>query len=160
MKKIKLTNGGHTLVDESEYGHLSKFKWYKDSNGYALRSDKGRDTAPYYMHRWIMGEPRKLVIDHIDRDKLNNQLSNLRVCVQKNNSWNRSGWTGRKHSKYKGVTRDSRNLNAARSWIAYIMKDRKQYWLGRFVTEDEAALAYNKAARELHREFALLNEVG
>jgi hypothetical protein len=156
MKEISLSNGGSTIVDESEYGHLIKWKWYRDTAGYVVRHDKGRGAGMVYIHRQILGNPSRLVIDHINGDKLDNRLENLRICFQKNNSWNRKGWGFKKmYSPYKGVTKDKRGGK----FIAYIMVDGKQITLGRFDNEKNAALAYNEAARKHHGEFALLNEI-
>ena len=106
------------------------------------------------MHRLIMGvlDDPKAIIDHIDGDGCNNRKSNLRVCTQMENLWNRKPTEGTL-SRYKGVANDKGK------WGAKITKDKKTYNLGRFDTEEQAAEAYNKAAIELFGEFAQLNEI-
>ena len=58
-------------------------------------------------------------------------------------------------SKYKGVSWDE----SRGKWAAQISVDCKSKRLGRFKSEEEAAKTYNKAASELHGEYAFLNEV-
>lgn len=156
MKEIQLGNGGIVKVDDETYGFLVRFHWYKDSNGYIVRRDRGRGTSSFYMHRDIMGHPARLVIDHINGDKTDNQINNLRMCLQKQNACNRGPWAKSMYSKYKGVSKDKRRKI---QWVAKIMSNRKTINLGYFEKEEEAALAYNEAARKYHGEFALLNEI-
>jgi len=86
-----------------------------------------------------------LVIDHIDRDKGNNILSNLRIVTQRVNTVNH----GRKTtSKYTGVCFDkSRN-----KWMASIHVNKKTVNLGRFDKEIEAHLAYKKYLKSIENE--------
>ena len=91
-------------------------------------------------------------VDHIDRNKLNNHLSNLRWCTRKENNQNMSK---RKNtsSVYKGVSFD-KPLN---KWKAGIRNNGQLIHLGYFSDESEAGLAYDRKASELFREFAVLN---
>lgn len=92
------------------------------------------------------------VIDHIDGNFLNNHKSNLRVCTNAENSRNR-----RKHkntfSGFKGVYANKKR------WFAAICKDGQQIYLGNYKTAQEAAAAYNSAARNLFGSFARLNSL-
>lgn len=91
-------------------------------------------------------------LDHIDRDPANNRMSNLRECLQSQNTLNRPGnKTGKKTSKYKGVYWQK---DISR-WCA---RFREEY-LGTFKDEDEAAAAYDAAALAFDRKFAYLNSV-
>jgi hypothetical protein len=101
-----------------------------------------------YMHRQIMGEPEGLLVDHIDRDGLNNRRSNLRTCDSEGNARNRSrrrdNTTG-----FKGVYRGKDCIG----WIAKI----QDTYLGMYPTAEEAARAYDTAAVRTFGEFASLN---
>jgi len=95
------------------------------------------------------------MVDHIDRDGLNNQKSNLRVCTNSQNSCNKIAHSDRRASKYKGIGHTKRNRT--KKWSAKICVNGKQKGLGSFLTEREAAEAYNVAALKYHGEFANLN---
>ena len=79
-----------------------------------------------------------LEIDHIDRNRSNNFLSNLRVVTSQQNKWNRTN--------AKGCCYDeTRQL-----WLAYIKLNGKMKNLGRFKTESEARQAYMYAKTKYH----------
>lgn len=73
-------------------------------------------------------------IDHIDRDKLNNKISNLRLVTRRENANNRS--IVQRSSAHPGVSRRKTGY-----WRAYAYRDGKYIHLGGFKTEQEAALA-------------------
>ena len=100
------------------------------------------------MHRLIMGGA---FVDHIDGNGLNNRRSNLRPVTVQQNAWNQRGHGG--SSAYKGVSFD----RETGLWRAYYTKDRKRIFLGRYPTEEEAALSYNAAAKSAFGEYAKLN---
>lgn len=159
MKKIALSKGLFALVDDSDYGWLSRFKWYastrKTGSPYAARTHmgfKGRPTNTL-MHRQIMSTPSRLEIDHKDGNGLNNQRSNLRVATRNENSWNSRPSERR---AVKGVTFQGHRLTS-RPWQARIAHNGTQMHLGYFPTKTEAAYAYNAAAIRLFGEFAKLN---
>lgn len=89
-------------------------------------------------------------IDHINRDRLDNRICNLREATNAQNIRNRMNSKPPK-SGYKGVS-----LHKGR-YIALIMKDGVLYNLGSFGEPLAAAAAYNEAAIKLHGEFACLN---
>lgn len=159
-KKIPLTGkrgaGNFAIVDDVDYEELSKFKWHYATIGYAARyAGGGRKNACYvYMHRQIMNPPDNTGIDHIDGDKLNNCRSNLRLANQSQNNQNarpRHSST----SRYKGVYWDEYHGR----WSACIHTNNRKIYLGRYITQKEAALAYNAAAIEYFGEYACLNNI-
>lgn len=93
-------------------------------------------------------------IDHIDKDKTNNRIENLRARTSSQNKGN-IGLLRNNRSGYKGVSLNSRSGK----WHAQIKIHGKQTYLGRFDTPEGAALRYNEAARDHFGEFAHLNEV-
>lgn len=102
-----------------------------------------------YYHGYL---PKAL--DHIDRDKLNNNIDNLRPSTRNGNNHN-VGISKANTSGYKGVYWHK----PRKKWRAMIKINRKQITLGRFNTKEEAALAYNKAAKKYHGEFAYQNVI-
>ncbi len=154
MKYIQLSQGKKAIVDNNIYEELRKHRWYT-FNG--LKTDYaaskiGLRGKTVFMHRMILPPPKGMFVDHINHNGLDNQRNNLRICDasqnQQNRGKNKSNLTG-----YKGVSWDkTRN-----KWKAQIMINRKQLCIGRYKTAEEAAHAYDKAAKELHGEFAETN---
>lgn len=94
---------------------------------------------------------RPEIVDHIDRDKSNDRIENLRAADRFTNARNKTS-AKNSHSKYLGVT-----LNPNKSWRAQIVVNKRHYYLGKFECEDTAALIYNREAVRHFGEFANLN---
>jgi hypothetical protein len=154
MKLIPLTRGKFAKVDDIDYEHLMQWKWHWGNPGYAVRTIyKGRVNGKYVyqiisMHREVAKAVKGEVVDHKDRDGLNNCRQNLRRGTQRQNSFNR----GRFQSKHlKGV----QFLKGA--WQAYAKVEGKSVYLGRFPTEHLAGVARDLWAKDMHGEYADLN---
>lgn len=110
----------------------------------------------YLAHRlaWFIyhGMWPKDQIDHINNIRSDNRIVNLREATNSENQANRKIREGGA-SKYKGVSWHK----GAKKWQALIEVNRKQTYLGQYDLEEEAALAYNKAALEYFGEFAKIN---
>jgi len=91
-------------------------------------------------------------VDHEDRNYLNNQRSNLRLATKSQNQAN-SNLRIDSTSGYKGVTWHVRIMR----WQAKIQVRKTRIFLGYFKTPEEAARAYDKAAKRYFGEFANLN---
>ena len=143
---ITLTKGRFALVDEEDYTKLVKHVWCLSDGGYAeSRIGHGNTTK---MHRLLLETADE--IDHINCDRLDNRKQNLRVASGVQNRGNVI-LLCTNTSGYKGVSAKGR------IWRAYITKNHKYVGLGSYETKEEAALAYDKAAREYFGEFARLN---
>ena len=152
-KKISLTRGFMTIVDDDWYEMLSQVKWF------AVR---GRPTqSPYAasshcqdrMHRIITDAPKELHVDHINGDTLDNRKSNLRLCTLQQNSFNQRVRKHKKSSIYKGVF----YIKHIDKWNANTRVNGKWINLGYYSSEYDAALAYNEGVIKHHGEFARLN---
>lgn len=154
--EIEISSGNKVTIDTEDLELVSQRHWHLDGAGYArtnVWADGKKQSAPR-MHRLILGVTnRKLHVDHINGDKLDNRKDNLRVCTCSQNVMNR-GKQLNNSSGYKGVIYDKERSK----WRAEIAFNGKRKYLGRFDTVEEAALAYNKSALEHHGEYAYLNE--
>jgi hypothetical protein len=107
-----------------------------------------------YAHRlawlYVYGELPKDQIDHINGNRSDNRIVNLREATRAQNNRNSVGHpTRRMHSQHKGVTRTKSN-----KWKAQIRVCGKNLNLGQFTTEEQAAESYMRAAAENFGEFA------
>ncbi len=159
MREINLTGGKVAIVDDQDLEWLSRWKWYCDKDGYAVRrrSDKGvyRST---FMHRVIMQTPADLQTDHINGDRLDNRRCNLRVCTNMENQQNirkRNPRGGMRPSQYKGVSWDKRKGK----WRVVITVNGRPTHMGSFAQEEAAAKAYDDAAKQFFGDFAKLNDI-
>ena len=92
-------------------------------------------------------------IDHIDGVNKQNVLSNLREASHSENMRNRAKSKTKCTSKYLGVYLCSRS----NKWRVGIKSNQEKIDLGRYESEEEAAMVYNRAALARHKEFANLN---
>ncbi|MEN6424184.1 MAG: AP2 domain-containing protein [Phycisphaerales bacterium] len=148
LKRIPLGDGRYVYVDAADFEWLSRWKWHM-RNGYAARNERGEMIL---MHRQMMQPPAGMIVDHVNRNKLDNSRINLRICTRGENTRNRAKPIGCS-SRFKGVSYDRKTGK----WKAGIRSSRKQIYLGIFDTEEEAARAYDAKAVELFGEFARLN---
>ncbi len=101
---------------------------------------------------WILHNgsiPDGMVVDHINRDSLDDRIENLRICTVAQNQKNRKATKAKKSGLPKGVRLDKRSNR----FQAVIRFERKAYCLGMFGTAEEAKAAYDKKAVELFGEF-------
>ena len=154
-KDVSLSQGKVAIVDDEDYESVSLHKWYYDG-GYAVRnvrisSDK---RVRERLHRFIMKPTEKdddLVIDHINRNTLDNRKTNLRWASRSQNIMNSCKKS--KTARYKGITYHA----TTKKWRARIGIGNKRFSLGLFDSQEDAASAYDRAARDLFNEFALTN---
>ena len=166
MKKISLTQGQYALVDDEDFEYLNQFKWYAYRRhikytyyaGRTIRENGSKKTIR--MHNIIAQryfENNYEQIDHKDRNGLNNQKENLRICSISQNCMNRrsygvSNFSGVSLHKYSHMLKNG--LKEYVKWRARIKVNGKSIFLGSFKTELEASEAYKKAAKIHFGEFA------
>ncbi|MBW2178787.1 MAG: HNH endonuclease [Deltaproteobacteria bacterium] len=145
------------IIDAEDTEKVKGFKW-------CLCSRKGkidcvqtkRDRSHETISNVIMGfkSSKERMIDHKDRNPLNNRKSNLRVCIRAENNRN-TGLSKNNTSGFKGVFW----LKDIKQWMVRITANKKPIYLGCFKDRTEAAIVYNKAALKYHGEFASLNQI-
>lgn len=149
MMTIPLSRGRYVaLVDDEDHARISEHRWHH-KNGYAVRWTPDR-TRRLSMHREVLGFPDARYLDHANGNPLDNRRTNLRICTAAQNSWN-SRARGKRFRQFKGVQcRHGRWRTRIRikGWLTHV---------GSFSTELEAALAYDRAARQHFGKFACVN---
>lgn len=148
--EIILWNGGVALIDEQDYERLQSYRWTVSEQGYAIRWVRNHKIK---MHRDVMNPPEGMEIDHINGNKLDNRRANLRICTHADNVRN-VGKRKDNSSGFKGVYWRS----DVKKWRALIQVEGRRIDLGFFTEPQDAALAYDKAARKYHGEFARTNK--
>lgn len=157
MKEIQLTKGLVAIVDDKDFEELSKYKWSASHDGksfYACRSFGYKDgkQKKIKMHRQILGDKCVgLQVDHINMNTLDNRRENLRACTKSQNMMNR-GKTAKNTSGFKGAKKWHKG-----GFVASITVMQKVKTIGYYDTVEEAARAYDEAAKRLHGEYARLN---
>jgi HNH endonuclease len=157
VKTIPLSKGKVAIIDDEDFGLLSKWKWYADLGVsgvcYAKRSvwvSATRKQSKVGMHNVIM---QTKLVDHVNGDGLDNRRCNLRECTYSQNNANRRR-RPRCASRFRGV---GLNRRGGKQWHAVIYFAKRAKYLGRFDSEEAAARAYDAAATCIHGEFAQLN---
>ena len=116
----------------------------------------GINNTSYRVHRLVYlyhhGYLPKFV-DHINGNRVDNRIENLRDCSSSENNQNRIKKIAT--SKWYGVCWAKKENR----WKAQIQVNHTNKHIGYFATEDEAARAYNRAAKNSFGEFARINAV-
>lgn len=124
----------------------------KAVNGYIyIALDDYRLLAHRVAWFYVYGEWPKEQLDHINRDRADNRLANLRPASMSENACN-GILRSTNSSGFRGVSLDKRKTK--KKWLAQIVKDGKQHCVGYFSSKEEAADAYREAAKRLHGEFS------
>jgi hypothetical protein len=140
------------IIDAADEALVREYSWRARMNGsehhwYAC-SSVSRTVRPH-MHRLLCDGD---MIDHVNGNTLDNRRSNLRAVTHVQNNANKRSGGGA--SQYKGVFRSG---SVSNPWMAKIGVNYRRVHLGMFPTEEDAARAYDNAARDLWGEYACLN---
>ena len=135
--EIPMRNTGRfALVDAADApAVLATGNWSETSQGYAGHgTTRGGVRRHVLMHHLVLGKPPPgLVVDHINRDKLDNRRGNLRFVRRAENAWNIAGQTD-SQSGYRGITPSS----PRGGWEVRFAKDCRLYLVGRFTVKSGA----------------------
>lgn len=130
MKEIVVA-GLSVHIDPEDFDKVMRLSWHITANGYVAHKSHQQS---WLLHRYIMCYTGPLVVDHIDRNPLNNQKRNLRVVEQWVNNLN-AITPSHNTSGIKGVSYNSRTG----SYEAYISINDVKKHIGTFKTLNEAA---------------------
>ncbi len=148
LRNVKRDIVAYSEVDKDDAELISNVsgRWSL-VNGYA-------ECGKTKLHRLIVNAKHGEEVDHRNGNKLDNRKSELRVCSHSGNMTNQPKYKGDFKSKYKGVS-----IANSETWRARITVNKVTILIGCFPTEQEAAYAYDVAAKKYHGDFANLNNV-
>lgn len=132
------------LIDKDDFIKLKNYVFYawttKRHHGIYINCYSPEDKRnPKRLYRVIMGNPKGMIVDHINRNPLDNRKQNLRITTSLINNQNARKRKDGTTSKYKGVHKVNNK------WIAQIQVNKKKINLGTYNFEQDAAIAYNNA---------------
>jgi HNH endonuclease len=154
MSDVTRTADGHAyvmakneriLVSDSDWPVVAKYTWT-----FGRYASTRIDGKPMRMHKLLMGDKRGYKVDHINNNRYDNRRCNLRWATSSENKQNvrpREGY------KYRGYQFQ------CNGYAAKITVKRKYHYIGRYRTEELAAIAYNYAARHFYGEHAYQNDL-
>lgn len=143
------SSGNEIIIDTEDFEKVRPFRWTqrKTCGRYVLANSK---KSKIYLHRYILGvKSFEMKVDHINHNPLDNRKSNLRVCTNQENSFNRIN----QNSEGVSYRKDKKK------WRAYIMVNYKQISLGHYLTKEEAIQARKEGVKKYYGEYALRKEV-
>jgi hypothetical protein len=148
VAEILLKTGQVVLVDDEVLAILPNVSWRLHKGYVRANFSKDSKTFAHFLHRFVIGAKPGQIVDHINRNPLDNRRCNLRFCTRAENARNRSKSKG-KLSKFLGVTFHKHR----RKWMAQI----NGTFIGYFHCEEMAARAYDREAMAIYGEFASIN---
>lgn len=143
----KVANGKSFIFDLGDYEIVRQFAWFINSAGYVATKYNGRNQL---LQRLLLSPSKNEVVDHINRNPLDNRRCNLRIATRQQNQFN------------LGVFQNNRtghkNICAVGGKFAvYIKKDGKSMYFGRFTTLQKAVDTANEVRKRLFGEFAYID---
>lgn len=127
------------LTDIEDWNKYKEYTWYENGNGYAVTTISGNNKCTFY-HDIVMNfvPTKKIVCDHINRNRLDNRKVNLRIVDRITNNLNTKIRKDNKTGKMGVFEKNGK-------WCASIGNNNKSIWLGTFENFEEAILARKEA---------------
>ncbi len=144
LRDIHCNNVAKAIIDKEDILKIAKYKWHLDGRGYVKSEKIGS------IHRYLLNATKEQMIDHRNRNKLDNRKRNLRFCSKSQNNINTKLY---KNNTYgvKGICRHHK-ING-KKWQAKININKKVRSLGYFDTKEEAITARITAEKQHYGEF-------
>lgn len=158
MAEIATPEGKTILLDEADLPIIAGYKWHarafppQSGRWYAVAFIPGTRNRKVRMHRLLLSAPQDVLVDHRNGNGLDNRRCNIRFATY---GLNRANARVSKNNKsgLKGVCWNP----TEKKWIAHIASNGRFRILGRFTDKEQAARAYDAAARACFGEFARCN---
>lgn len=143
--------GEEFYIDSEDIYKIKDQAWHIGKNGYIYGRDRAAGKT-VLLHRYLLGiNDNKIIVDHKDRNPLNNKKSNLRVCTMKENQYN-IGIRSNNKSGYTGV------FKRGNRWVADIGVCGKLIHLGRYDNFEDAVKARFEGEKKYWGDYAPFNE--
>lgn len=136
---------GIAVIDLDDFETVSKHTWSIDTHGYARATKNNKNI---WMHKLITNTDGNSLIDHKDRNRLNNRKRNLRIATRSENGINK----GIQSNNLSGVAGVSYYKSRDR-WVAEIKFEGKKIWIGQFRKKEDAIVA------RLNKELEMFGEL-
>lgn len=144
MRKLKLTLGKFALVEDEDFEWLNQWKWTAEQKDYTFYARRNSKKKKVYLHRQIIGAKKGEVVDHINRDGLDNRRKNLRIVTPTQNNYNQKIRVDNT-SGYKGIWWNRQR----QKWVVEIWARKQKYYFGGYKNIQEAIVIRNNNYEEL-----------
>ena len=139
-----MTGGHETIFSKRHFEKIKNYRWYvlnqaKNYTLYVRSPDINK-----YLHRLITDCPKEMVVDHINKNALDNRDENLRITTQAKNRWNSKQKNNNK-AGIKGVSK--KNDGSYQAWIGL---NHRRIYLGYFKDLNNAVMARKEAEKKYH----------
>lgn len=140
------------IIDASQKENIEKYMWK-----YNISKDKkyvyAISNAVGYLHKYLMDVKQNdsRLVDHKNRNTLDNRMENLRICTRQENSMN-SIMRKNNKSGHKGIWW----CKEFKKWGASYKLGDKNVFLGRFDDKEDAIKKYNEEINKVHGKFSVL----
>ncbi len=152
--KFQSTNGYTIFIDDEDWELVGDLRWFVESKSQrtiCTQTSLGLPQLHRYIYQYYYGViPDGLVVSHVNKNRLDNRKVNLTLKTRQQASQGIRVWNS--ITGFKGVTRIHNGRYKARIWVNKANKS-----LGCFITPQEAARAYNEAAKKFFGDYAVLN---
>ena len=141
---LLLTDGDKAIIDDDDYDRVIAINknWYLNGHGYVHTRT---NNVLVDLHRVILkSTDTNLVVDHINRIKLDNRKVNLRLVTRSCNGINATNLNPDRGTYY---------LKRNKKWIAQLAVNKKQHYLGGYLTRDLAIKAVMEFEKTMQDEF-------
>ena len=137
----------------SHYRKKYKKKLIHKDGYYEFELSKNSKRKKFKLHRLVYEAhygiiPEKMQVDHIDNNRQNNNIENLRLVTNQQNQWNSKTRKNNLSTGYKCITKTE--------WNTYKVKikiNNKTVYIKTFKTLEEAILNRNIKLKEIHGEY-------